>query len=39
MIIAMTMKKSYDYWNVFLYGSFIGMLAGIGIGFLMCECL
>jgi hypothetical protein len=29
------MKKSDDYWNGFLYGSFIGIFAGITIGFLM----
>ena len=29
------MKKNKEWWDNFLYGSFIGIFAGITIGFLM----
>jgi len=29
------MKKSNEWWDAFIYGSFLGIFAGISIGFLM----
>ena len=31
------MKKNKEWWDNFLYGSIVGIFAGITIGFWMCN--